>query len=420
MKYNFDLELTRNNSLLLMLEQIKKKSVVLEFGPANGRMTKYLNKQLECKIYLAEIDEEAGKEALLYGEDLVVGDVENMEWFDKYQNIKFDYIIFADVLEHLRNPLEILSKSKMLLKNDGSILLSVPNFAHNSILINLMNDNFEYRNTGLLDNTHIHMFTKNSLEKMLSDADLYPCKRMATYADTQQTEISTDINSVIGVDSSVWNLRPYGEVYQFVYEVKKGNEYICEECNYLSKNRSKYFLQVFFNNGKYSEENSVKKHLESLNEEKIFTINIEPDIEIFRIDPLNKNGIFDIEVFGISESGRKKLTCIETNAKYRIADTYCFDTSDPCMVYMNNKYANIEIKVIFYLSDDKSIKLMDILQQKFGDKFIPSYDTQTKLEELLTKNLELQLQINKLKEEMKQNEISYSETIENIKKKRFF
>ena len=94
MKYNFDLELVNNNSLLLMLEQIKRNSVILEFGPANGRLTKYLKQQLNCDVYLAEIDEEAGKEALQYGKDLVVGDVENMEWFDRYGDLRFDYILF--------------------------------------------------------------------------------------------------------------------------------------------------------------------------------------------------------------------------------------------------------------------------------------------------------------------------------------
>ena len=161
MKYDFDLDLTNSNSLLLILEQIRRGSVVLEFGPANGRMTKYLKQELDCDVYLAEIDEEAGKQALLYGKDLVIGDVENFEWFERYRDIKFDYIVFADVLEHLRDPKTVLDRCKLLLKHEGSVLLSVPNLAHNSVLINLMNNEFEYLNILFIKIIPIWMINSN-------------------------------------------------------------------------------------------------------------------------------------------------------------------------------------------------------------------------------------------------------------------
>lgn len=224
MKYDFDLDLTNSNSLLLILEQIRRGSVVLEFGPANGRMTKYLKQELDCDVYLAEIDEEAGKQALLYGKDLVIGDVENFEWFERYRDIKFDYIVFADVLEHLRDPKTVLDRCKLLLKHEGSVLLSVPNLAHNSVLINLMNNEFEYTSVGLLDNTHIHFFTKNSLENMVSQAGYFPIKRMATYSKVGTNELVNTVDSVKGIPASYWNTREYGEIYQYVYEIKAFRE----------------------------------------------------------------------------------------------------------------------------------------------------------------------------------------------------
>ena len=61
-KYDFDLDMNNTNSLSIMINQIKRGSKVLEFGPANGRMTRYLKEMLDCKVYLVEIDEKAGKE----------------------------------------------------------------------------------------------------------------------------------------------------------------------------------------------------------------------------------------------------------------------------------------------------------------------------------------------------------------------
>ena len=46
MKYDFELDLNDDNSLGKIINQIEKNSIVLEFGPATGRMTKYLKEEL--------------------------------------------------------------------------------------------------------------------------------------------------------------------------------------------------------------------------------------------------------------------------------------------------------------------------------------------------------------------------------------
>ena len=39
-KYNFELDFKKENSLSIIIGFIKKGSKILEFGPANGRVTK--------------------------------------------------------------------------------------------------------------------------------------------------------------------------------------------------------------------------------------------------------------------------------------------------------------------------------------------------------------------------------------------
>ena len=138
-----------------------------------------------------------------------------------YKDISFDHIVFADVLEHLRNPLKVLTCAKGLLKDGGTILVSVPNLAHNSVMIDLLNHKFEYRSTGLLDDTHIHFFTKSSLEEMIAEAGLYPAKKMATYASVGTIEIANSIYDVEQISPCFWKNRPYGDVYQYVYILSK-------------------------------------------------------------------------------------------------------------------------------------------------------------------------------------------------------
>ena len=171
-KYDTPINLNEDNSISLIIEQIKPNTQVLEFGPATGRMTKYLKQVLHCDIYIVEIDSEAFETASKFAEDGILGDIEKYEWLEKYRNKKFDYIIFADVLEHLINPQEVLIKSKELLAEGGTIITSIPNIAHNSIILDLINNKFSYSKTGIMDSTHLRFFTYYSLQQFFDDCNL--------------------------------------------------------------------------------------------------------------------------------------------------------------------------------------------------------------------------------------------------------
>ena len=165
MKYDFELRMDERNSLSLIAKQVEENSIVLEFGPANGRLTRYLKEKKNCKIYAVEIDKDAAKDAGRFTEQIIIGDIEEFSWLENWSNIEFDYILFADVLEHLHDPLEVLKQTKCILKDSGKVIVSVPNVAHNAILIDLYRNIFNYTNVGLLDNTHIHLFAYYSLKE---------------------------------------------------------------------------------------------------------------------------------------------------------------------------------------------------------------------------------------------------------------
>lgn len=85
---------------------------------------------------------------------------------------KFDIIIFADVLEHLYDPVEIVNFYKKYLKENGRIYISVPNVAVFNARIGLLFGKFNYTPVGTLDKTHIRFFTKNNLLKLIRVTDL--------------------------------------------------------------------------------------------------------------------------------------------------------------------------------------------------------------------------------------------------------
>jgi SAM-dependent methyltransferase len=75
----------------------------------------------------------------------------------------FDYIVFADVLEHLPNPADVVLTAKAGLSANGTVLASVPNVAHWFVRTDLMRGKFDYQSCGIMDATHLRWFTRDSL-----------------------------------------------------------------------------------------------------------------------------------------------------------------------------------------------------------------------------------------------------------------
>ena len=90
----------------------------------------------------------------------------------------FDVIIFADVLEHLAWPVGILRRFSELLKQDGTVIVSLPNVGLWSVRLGLLFGRFAYADTGVLDRTHLRFFTRGSAVAMLREAGLEPLRRM--------------------------------------------------------------------------------------------------------------------------------------------------------------------------------------------------------------------------------------------------
>jgi len=220
-KYENVLHMETENSASIILKNVRAGTEVLEFGAGNGYMTKYMHEALGCEVFAVELDETHIGELDKHTEGYLVGnpdgDIEKYNWVGCGV---FDYILFADVLEHLRDPLTVLKKSAELLYEGGSILISVPNVSHNSIIIDLINNNFEYRELGLLDNTHIHLFARKSLLKMVGDAGLKVVKEMNTRCAVDKTEFGNKLSDVPKEVHQYLNKRLDGNIYQFIWELR--------------------------------------------------------------------------------------------------------------------------------------------------------------------------------------------------------
>lgn len=87
-------------------------------------------------------------------------------------NGRFDVIVYGDILEHLRNPMEVFTGFNRSLRRNGRVIVSVPNSAHAWVRINLLCGRFDYADRGILDRTHLRFFTLRSFKDFLRDAGL--------------------------------------------------------------------------------------------------------------------------------------------------------------------------------------------------------------------------------------------------------
>jgi SAM-dependent methyltransferase len=87
-------------------------------------------------------------------------------------NGPFDFIVCADVLEHLRDPLRLLLDMRALLAPDGALLLSLPNSGHWYFRANVLAGRFPQDDRGLFDRTHLHFFTWSGWVGLLDRAGL--------------------------------------------------------------------------------------------------------------------------------------------------------------------------------------------------------------------------------------------------------
>lgn len=166
--YDYKIDFQSKTSATIILKDIKENSKVLELGPSTGYMTKYLTEELKCQVTCIEIDEKSAEIAKQYCEKMIVGNLDQLNLEEILQE-KYDYVLMADVLEHLYSPKDTLKQIRNILNPEGILWLSIPNISHISIIQQLMENQFSYGKWGLLDNTHIRFFTRNTAKNLLHE-----------------------------------------------------------------------------------------------------------------------------------------------------------------------------------------------------------------------------------------------------------
>lgn len=172
-RYNF--KTNRFSSHKQILEMLANKGdltdkLVLDVGCGSGELAARIS-QAGFNVIGMDVFENAS--AKRNCAEFLVADIE--KGLATVGDRKFDHIVFADVLEHLRNPEEILLDAHSRLTDDGAVVASTGNVAHIFIRMMLLLGQFTYTERGILDRTHVRLFTKRTFRKLF-DACSYEIK----------------------------------------------------------------------------------------------------------------------------------------------------------------------------------------------------------------------------------------------------
>jgi 2-polyprenyl-3-methyl-5-hydroxy-6-metoxy-1,4-benzoquinol methylase len=203
-KNNYEIKNSPYSSHSLILNSIENDSKVLDLGCEKDFAKKLVDKG--CSV-VGVNDHFVDVEGL---KNFFVHDLEQRLIIT--ENEKFDYIILADVLEHLKNSKNLLEDCKKYLKPNGKIIVSTGNVALWVMRLSLLFGNFNYARRGILDETHVHLYTFKSFRSLIENSDL-------EILDIKTTTIPFEL--LFPKHSKSWFVKIISQIYFFLANIWK-------------------------------------------------------------------------------------------------------------------------------------------------------------------------------------------------------
>lgn len=161
---------SRDDILSLIPDNVNR---ILDIGCSIGILGGQIKQRNRAEVVGIELDEQMAKLAKEKLDRVIIGDIDNINLKDYLVHNYFDCIIFADILEHLKNPWDVLKSTTSFLSDDGTVIASIPNIRHYTTIINLLLRGYwPYRERGIHDKTHLRFFTLKNIKTMFQNAGL--------------------------------------------------------------------------------------------------------------------------------------------------------------------------------------------------------------------------------------------------------
>lgn len=204
------------SSLSVLASHITPGSAVLDLGCGSGALGAHLSATQACTVDGVTLSEAEASHARQHYRRIEVADLELAELQSLFGNHRYDAIVCADVLEHLRHPEKILAACRQLLKPSGKLLISVPNAGYCGLVAELLQGEFRYREEGLLDRTHLRFFTRQSLSRFMAEQQWALAPLDTIVRAVPDSEFNVAFDQFPPAVARYMLTAPDAQVYQFI------------------------------------------------------------------------------------------------------------------------------------------------------------------------------------------------------------
>lgn len=215
-RYAHEIDPNGGSAAARLARMVASGQRVLELGTGPGTVTRILHNK-GCKVTGVEMDPETLAMCAPFCERTLQANLEDPAWHASLAGEKFDVVMCADVLEHLRDPRPLLTLLPQFLNDTGCVLMSLPNATHLSVVASLMAGRFPYQTKGLLDNTHLRFFGREDIDALLRECGLVWQRWETVLVEPAQAELSHYWNQLEVADQEFLRAKcADGMVYQHV------------------------------------------------------------------------------------------------------------------------------------------------------------------------------------------------------------
>ena len=159
-----------HNPDLLALVPASARRLV-EIGCSSGALAREFKRGApDCHYLGVEIDPSYAELAKRHCDEVMVCDLDGADEEFWQACSDRDCWIFGDTLEHLKDPWAVLRRIRTLIPPSGSVVACIPNVQHWSMQAKLSVGDFRYRDSGLLDRTHLRWFTRQTIIESFREA----------------------------------------------------------------------------------------------------------------------------------------------------------------------------------------------------------------------------------------------------------
>ena len=217
LKYHYTVDLNADNSAAYVVRMVGNHKRVLDIGAGPGSIARTLRNDFGCRVTAVELNAEAVDMLQPHCERVYRVDLNEKSWDRSLRDEElFDVVVAADVLEHLLDPWSMLKTLRGMIGEDGYMVVSLPHSGHSAFVATLMDENFEYRDWGLLDRTHLRFFGMKGIEELFEQADLDIVEARFVVRPPEKTELVEHWHRLPPSVRRALSRNRFSQVYQVV------------------------------------------------------------------------------------------------------------------------------------------------------------------------------------------------------------